>query len=254
MSFDAFPDPANTNPISKDYYVEVRKGNISGSRIIEVNGVSLVAGTEVSNVWAVGGLLVYPTAGEQWELVFAEANDTAAGTGAQEVTVRYLDDTYVEQSEVVASNGGTVVMSATDAFRFIEAKVTAVGSGAKNEGSITVQVTSGGAARALMIAEKNVTLSGFYTVPLGKTASIIYAYTGVQKNKDSQMAIFMTDGDDGIFVETLPLIVYQNTFDLSPPAPAVPMQAKTDLQVQVISENNSTKVALFSQILEVDDA
>jgi len=253
MSFDAVLIPLPTDPISKDYYTEVRKGNIVGSRIIDVNGVTPLSNATASNIWVPGGLLVYPTVAEQWELVFADPADTAAGTGAQAVTVRYLDDLYVEQSEVVASNGGTVVMTATDSFRFIEMKVTAKGSGNKNAGAITIQVTSAGAVRGAMVAEKNITLHGFYTVPAGKTASVIYGYTGSQKGQDSDMSIFTTDGDDGIFTESLPLVVYQNTFILDPKAPGAIMAAKSDLQVTVVSTGGTSKATVVFQILEVDD-
>lgn len=253
MAFDALPDPLNTNPISKDYWVEVRNGNISGSRIIEVNGVTSLSNSTPSNIWVPGGLLVYPTTGEEWELVFANAADTAAGSGAQEVTVRYLDDTHVERSLAVASNGGTVILSVSDSFRFIETKVTTVGSGLKNAGIITTQISGGGAVRSAMVAEKNITLHGFYTVPLGKTASVIYGYTGSQKGEDADMSIFVTDGDNGIFTESLPLVVYQNTFILDPKAPVSTMAEKTDLQVTVTSAGGTSKATLFLQILEVDN-
>ena len=240
--------------IPSDFYVEVVKGNIPGSRIVLINGDNPDVGiTSPENIWGPGDLLVYPIAGEQWELVFADANDTALGDGAREVTVFYLDDTYTEQTEVVASNGGTVAMVATDAFRLIKVIVTDVGSTGSNEGPIEIQVSGGGNSRGRIFTSANQTLNGFYTTPAGKSAFLVYGYTSIQKNKDASMAMFVTEGDNGIFVEILPLRVYQNSFAIDSDVPVGPLIEKTDLQVVVSSENNGTDATLVIQVLEVDN-
>ena len=61
------------------------------------------------------GTLIYPTAGEQWEIFSDSANDTSAGTGMRTVQVTYLDDNHVQQTENKTLNG-TKPISKTPVF------------------------------------------------------------------------------------------------------------------------------------------
>jgi len=249
------PDPLPTDPVPKDFYLEVSKGNIAGHQIVIMQGSNPDVDTAAAeNIWDIGGVLIYATAGEQWAIRSLSANDTAAGTGAQEVTVTYLDDNYVEQTEAIEM-GGTSSTSFTnaDAFRAIHCEVTRVGSGGKNDGEITIRVQGGGDRRIGIEEGDNRSLHGFYTVPAGKTAYLISAFATIAKGKDAVVEVLVTNGDNGIFIRQAPVAIYQNSIVLDMKAPINKLPEKSDIQFLCTTENNNTVVNATLQMIVIDD-
>jgi hypothetical protein len=188
-------------------------------------------------------------------MVSADANDTAAGTGAQEVTIRYLDDAYIEQAPLVlATNGGTISFGLSNSFRLVNAVVTKVGSGAENAGNITFQVLGGGDIRSQINATENETGDGHYTVPAGKTAFIDYFYSEINKNEDIRYRARRTDGDNGIFRTIFTMSLYQANFGNSFPAPSDPLPEKTDFKVVGKSSNLLAEANIITQFITVDNS
>jgi hypothetical protein len=75
---------------------------------------------------------------ENFQLVCASANDTAAGTGAQQVTFNYLDDDGIRQTAVIETNGGNVD-TGISGIRSARGFVSRTGSGGVNAGLITLR-------------------------------------------------------------------------------------------------------------------
>lgn len=239
---------------SSDFYLEVAKGNVPGHSILNVAGNNPLVGTVVEEVWDPGGILVYPTVNESWEIFSANANDTAAGTGAQEVTIRYLDDAYIEQTPIVlATNGGTVSLGISDGFRFLNARVTAIGSSGLNEGNITIRVTGAGATRGQINATNNESQDSHLTIPAGKTGFILTFYHEINKNEDINFIYKRTDGDNGIFRTIFSSSLYQDQTGLVPKAPADALPEKTDLKALCVSSNTNARATSIFQVLMVDD-
>ncbi len=180
------------------------------------------------------GIMTIPTVGETWEIVAESANDASAGTGARTVRVTYLDADHVEQTETVSLSGVTpVVMTATDAFRFISVEVRTWGSatnalyGKCNLGNIVVRDTTSKNIRgviefddtvALDFHGKNISRTSFYTVPAGKTAFITSSFINTSKNHEADILLLLRlPGDDG-FTARAQQSVYQNSveFDFTP--------------------------------------
>ena len=247
---------------SADFLIEVGKGNVPGHETFNLRGSNPLVGTTVEDVWDPGGVLAYPTTDESWELVSAAANDTAAGSGAREVTIRYMDITRVEQTPVVvATNGGTVSTGITDGFRLIGMRVTAAGSSAANEGNLTLQVTGGGGIRgqinydAVRMFGENRNLDSHYTVPLGKTALLISFFNDINKNEDCHFFMRRTVGDSVIFQTMFTSSVYQSEFGMSINAGSEQMEEKSDLKITCVSSNTTTnlKATIFAQLLVIDN-
>lgn len=109
-------------------------------------------------------------AGEQMYLVSTSANDTAAGTGARQVHIHYLNASGVDSFETVTLNGVTPVATNATDIRFVDSLHTwTVGSSGVAEGTITIyksgapttvynQVNAGG----------NMSLTCHTMVPAGK--------------------------------------------------------------------------------------
>lgn len=80
-----------------------------------------------------------PGADGQRSIVSSSANDTAAGTGARTVTIRYLTAAFVLKSETIALNGLTPVNTVNTDIAYIECIfVATVGSGQINQGVISL--------------------------------------------------------------------------------------------------------------------
>lgn len=239
----------------RDFYTEVSKGNVIGHESVAFRGLnSDIDSANEENLWTFGGIMVYATAGEQWEILSNDTSDNATGNGAQMVKLDYLDDNYIPQEEIITLNGTTPVQTvATNMFRAISLAVISVGSTGHNEGDLTVRVSGGGNPRIGVIATGNIDLHGFYTVPAGKSAYLIYAHTGVGKNKDVNMLIRYSQGSTGILYTSVFSEVFQNTAVFDVKSPVGPIEEKSDIDFLVSTENNNTDATAYVQLLLVDN-
>lgn len=104
------------------------------------------------------------------------ASDTAAGTGAQKVTINFLDTSFNLQSETVTLNGTAGVNTVSTNIAFIESIVVAqVGSGGGNVGTIQVWTGTGatGSVWGSIAASDNQTFWAQHYVPAGLTCYIL---------------------------------------------------------------------------------
>ncbi len=104
------------------------------------------------------------------------ASDTSAGTGAQKVTINFLDTTFTLQSETVTLNGTAGVNTVSTNIAFIESIVVAqVGSGGGNAGTIQVWTGTGatGSVWGSIAVSDNQTFWAHHYVPSGLTCYIL---------------------------------------------------------------------------------
>ena len=88
-------------------------------------------------------------AGADIDLVSGSAADDVGSTGATEVTVTYLDDSFNQYTQAVAMNGTTEVEMTEQNISFIQkAEVTASGTGLAAAGAITIADVTGGGVHA----------------------------------------------------------------------------------------------------------
>jgi hypothetical protein len=135
------------------------------------------------------------TTNAQRSIKSANANDTGAGTGSQQVTITYLDATGAGPfTEVITLNGTTAVNTVSTTICFIEKiQVTRVGSGAVNAGIITLNATTGGLGAVIwtIAAGDNQTFGCHHYVPTGKVCNV----TGIDVSHNGT-----TVGSGGVFV------------------------------------------------------
>lgn len=105
------------------------------------------------------------------------ASDTSAGTGAQKVTINYLDTTMSALlSETVTLNGTTAVNTVSTTMALIENMVVAqVGSGGGNAGTLQLFTTTagGGSVWASVAISDNMTFWAHHYVPSGVTCYLL---------------------------------------------------------------------------------
>jgi len=243
----------------RDFDIEVARGTIPGYRNIGITGVNPIVGSVFADVWDVGGNFVFPTAGETWEVVSDSASDTLLGTGARKVIISGLDDSFVEQTEVVEMNGTTPVVTVrTDWFRIRAVLTIDSGSTQTNEGTIDIRVSGGGDPRSRIRLDVeglglSNTFNAFFTVPLGKTLFIKSAQVLIPKNEDVIIRNKFKAFGSNTFLTGGDAPVYQNTAVSDFTTVAV-LPEKTDLVSTVKSTNTAVSVAILLQGKLVDGA
>lgn len=156
-------------------------GQVTGWREFNKFSQSSVISTSFVDVWPNASILSYLTTAETMHLSSTDADDTAGGSGAQEVKVFGLNDLYQEIEEVVpmaGSGNSTTTQSFLRVYRMI---VTKAGSTGSNEGTITATASSAGTVQAYIGVGINQTLQSQYTVPAGYYLVITEFEATVQK-------------------------------------------------------------------------
>ena len=173
--------------LKSDVYWAAASGLVSGMSSGWSSGYvgsAITAGT----AYAVNGTAYSPIggAGSQVSFASASANDTAAGTGAQQITFVYLDGTtFTSHSEVVTLGGTTPVNSVATNVAYVES--VTVTRGTTNAGIITMFKSTGGTGGTcgtIAVDGSNKTQWTHHYVPAGVTCyvlSLLVADTGVMQ-------------------------------------------------------------------------
>lgn len=155
--------------LSPDFKLEVAKGNVAGHSIgrIVARRPASTSTTDFEDIWGGSGDLVWPTTAETLQVRSDNANDTALGTGARAILTQSLDDNLAPQNIITPLNGTTPVVLTSSHFRTNDIFVISSGSSQHNEGTITLEVSGGGAVRNIILPEISASQDGHYTVPAG---------------------------------------------------------------------------------------
>jgi hypothetical protein len=138
--------------------------------------------------------LTEQTTNAQRSIVSANANDTAAGTGARTVRIKYLDQNLNgPYTETVTLNGVTPVNTVNTNICYIESyEVLTAGSGGVNAGIISLKAaTGGGGATICSIAAGDNRI--FYTMHYVPTGYVCYI-TGISVSHNGTVV-----GSGGVF-------------------------------------------------------
>jgi hypothetical protein len=140
-----------------DYRYEVALTRRQGSTNWNKYGFNsdVDVGTEV--LWSYGGLHTILTSASTLSVVSSSANDTAAGTGARQITITGVDgnnDTLVEN---VTLNGVTPVVTSGTFLGVNRVQVISSGSGTVNAGDITITASTGGSVQAYLATGTSIT-------------------------------------------------------------------------------------------------
>lgn len=164
-------------PIVTDikYVDSISSGDIKPFRAF---GFRTNAGADVSgnDIWPGTAILlpVPPDVGEQMQVVSTSVSDTAAGTGARQVEIHYIDANGAEQAETVTLNGTTPVLTVATNIRFVqEMHVISAGTNLLAVGTITISKAGAPATVYTQIQpQTNQSLNTARMVPAGKVLLI----------------------------------------------------------------------------------
>lgn len=190
---------------STDFLIEVAKGKVPGHSLVHKFGRNTAVGTSFVPI-TLGGVYQTPQAASATALRVksgGDANDTAAGSGAREVTLEGLDETGAYVSEAVATAGASASSATSATFiRLYRAKVTASGTYAtatagSHSDDVVIENSAGGTDWATISATgfpRGTTEIGAYSVASGVTAYVLHASAYTDSNKTTELLFFQRTG------------------------------------------------------------
>lgn len=189
-------------------WLDIERGLVSGMRVVNKFGRNTAVGTTFVPVCH-GGIYRTPQASGATALRIkagGNANDTAAGSGAQEVTLVGLDQNFNEVTEAVATAGASASSATTNTFtRLYRAYVSKSGtyasqSAGSHAADITIENGAGGTDWATISDDLGFPASqseiAAYSVPAGHTAYVFRANIFVDSSKTTYALFFHRAGAD----------------------------------------------------------
>lgn len=255
---------------SKEFYQEVAAGNVAKHSIVSIFGRNDAVGTTFVPI-ALGGIYEMPqVAGATTLRIKAggNANDTAAGSGAREVTVVVLDETGAQVTETIATAGASASAATTvTAIRLLNSFVSKSGTYptalvGSHDDAIVIENGSGGTDWATIgntDFSRSATSIGFYTVPLGFTAHVHSVSITVDSTKSASVIAVKRQNILETAAPFTPMITLlelggisgQDNESLKLPSEAFP--ALTDIGVVGMIATGSTEIDVNFRILLIAD-
>lgn len=182
-------------------WLDVARGLQSGITEVKKFGRNTAIGTTYAPV-CIGGVYQTPQAASATTLRIkagGNANDTAAGSGAREITLIGLDENFLEVTETLATAGASASSATTTTFtRLFRAYVSASGTYAtsaagSHSGDIVIENGSGGTDWLTIDSAnfpKGQSEVGAYTVPAGKTGYVKIRDVSIESAKTMDLVFF----------------------------------------------------------------
>ena len=192
------------NPKSNHDDLNIAFGDFGSLSTIHKFGHNIAVGTTYVPITSNGVYRTPQVAGATTLRVKAggHANDTAAGSGAQEITLQGLDETGAEVTEVVATAGASASAATSTTFiRLYKAWVSETGTYAtaaagSHAATITIENGAGTEDWAEIVlagfAEASTNIAA-YTVPLGYRAFIRSIHPTVDSSKTATILGFFRE-------------------------------------------------------------
>lgn len=197
------------NLLESPWLLRASRGLESSYTVVRLLGRNPAVDTTQEDLWTAGGSMTYIGAATTLTIVSGDAADASAGTGARTVTIWGLSGAYVEQSETVTMNGTTSVGTSASFLRVYRAEVATAGSAGANVGLITIK--SGATALAEIAVGDNRAYMTQYTVPAGKTASVVSYYGTAQAALGLQYTLFARSFTSQVFIPRHRIEVFEGT-------------------------------------------
>jgi hypothetical protein len=250
--------------------LEMASGAFSGLSVIHKFGADQAVGTSFEPITS-GGVWPTPQVSGATALRIkagGNANDTAAGTGAREVTIVGLDETGAEVTEALATAGASASSATTATFvRIYRAYVSSSGtyataSAGSHSADIVIENSAGTADWATInstpfpMSQSEI---GCYSVPLGCTAYISNIVVNVDSTKAATILGFKREN---ILETAAPYTAMRSFLELggvsgeefiTPKIPYGPFPALTDIGFMAKLTSGSGEVDVDFEILLVKD-
>ena len=242
--------------VTKDYLLEVAKGNIPGTTQVIVAASNVSVGTSMETIWKSDGLWSPLTVARTMSIVSDSGADTLAGTGAQILILQGVDASGLEQTEIVELNGVTPVIT-SNTWLGINPSIITAGSGKKNVGTITITATVDLTLQSILAPGDSLTSALIYFVPVNKKLFLKQVRSQVYKSTGGGADVivtgfFETNGTEYLFYE-VDLVEDVSPTDMLRLETWSPIEGGSHVFLEAISTKTNTIVrAAFEGVL-VDD-
>lgn len=190
---------SNSQQFTKEFLLEVEHGNVPGYSLVHKFGRKPNVGTSYEPLTSNG---IYQTpqvsAATTLRVKAGDANDTATGTGAREVTIQGVDETGAYQTESIATAGASPSSpTSTTWLRVFRSFVSSSGTYAtattgSHSDDIFIETVGGTEWTKIDSTDfaRAQSQIGVYTVPLGKTGILLNYKITTNSNKAVDFAFF----------------------------------------------------------------
>jgi len=195
----------------KDFLIEVAAGKVSGAKLIHGEGYNPTLQNGVyEQVQSTSGygLSIYLQAATTVRVAAGSAADSAASTGAREVTIEGIDSNGDLLEEAVATAGGSASSSTSASFwRVTRAWVSATGTyGGSNTGAVVVENTAGTQNLIEIDAEQGISRLAGFSIPTGYTGHLLRAnLKPTNATFDALVKLWSFQGQGGITDVSAPM-------------------------------------------------
>jgi len=161
---------------TKDYLLEVAKGNISGTSWVNKFGRNAAVSTSLEDIWDGSSIWVAPTQARGHTISSTVAGDSAvSGTGARTIQIYGLTGWDQTETTETLSLAGTSAVYTVENYVIIHrmkvlTKGTIAGGTSSNIGTITAQALTDQTVTAQISPGRGQTLMAIYGIPSTKTA------------------------------------------------------------------------------------
>lgn len=184
-----------------DWHYRLAAQDLPGKEVVFVFGRNTDVGTGTFEPISNAGLYWTPqaNAGDTLYVQSSDANDTAAGSGAREITIVGINASGEIVTDALATNGTSASSATSNTYiRLLKAYVSKSGtygtqSAGSHAGLISIRQTTGATTRGQIQATgfpRSATQIGVYTIPTGKKGYIEYLSVNVDSNKTANLALF----------------------------------------------------------------
>lgn len=166
-----------------NYALEVARGNVSGTYIVNKFGRNPMVGTSAADIWGMGGVWAAPLSGVSHNIRSNSPHDSTSGTssGAWTLSVNGLNQGFVDTTEILTLSGLNNVPTVNNYALIHRMIVLTAGSGGQNMGMITATANGGGnMITSIINTGFNQSTLGIYQVPTGYTAYMTKFSLGFQ--------------------------------------------------------------------------
>ena len=196
---------------TSDYNTDRNIGIIGGQESKRKFGVNTSVGGSLETVWSYPSADWIPNQITNQKLRIkagGNTNDTNGGTGAQSVTVNFLDENFLEVTETIVTNGTSASLDTiANCTRLIGAKVLNVGIyHGSNVGGITFELNGSGNIMGYISVDKGTTEQAILTIPANKTAYITEIFMSVGQGDSADVKMFITKNADDVTTPFSPKI------------------------------------------------
>jgi hypothetical protein len=255
---------------SRDFYLEVRKGNIPFHSIVHKFGAAQAITTVLTPV-STSKLYPTPSVLTNLEIVSTSANDTAAGSGALTLRISGISDvngSWTEQEIDIALNGLTPVALPNGMWRVFRMHVLSSGTYANStagshNSTITLRVAGAGATWHVINTEAGFGLGqteiGVYTIPAGKTGYILNKHITTESTKSATVVLFTRESANVVVAPFGAMNLKEiernltGNITLNNNVPILVVPEMSDVGFMAKSITSTTNVSVHFEILLIDN-